>query len=161
MSPEQGSLEPAIVSTDGVLGGAWRIAGTRIAVELIQELAREVSPELIAKMYPHLTREQIDAALAFEVPRDVPEPPPTTPCLPHCEGCARVRGEESASTAGDCSKQDDSGYTCALAADHAGPCLPLYRGVPIGDAWGVTFKRWALECFSVRCAAEAVSKEGP
>jgi uncharacterized protein (DUF433 family) len=60
------TARPLIVSTPDVLFGAPRIAGTRISVAVIREatLAGESVEDLLAA-YPHLTREQIEAANAY------------------------------------------------------------------------------------------------
>lgn len=55
-----------IVSDPAVMLGKPVIAGTRITAELILELlSRGVTAEDILREYPHLTRESINAALAF------------------------------------------------------------------------------------------------
>lgn len=62
-----------IVSDPAVLVGKPVIKGTRISVELILGwLANEWSFEQILEAYPHITREDILAALAFaaEMMRD-------------------------------------------------------------------------------------------
>ena len=55
-----------IVSSPQILGGKPRIAGTRIAVEFILNLlASGVETDQILKEYPHLTRQDIQAALIY------------------------------------------------------------------------------------------------
>ena len=55
-----------ITSTPGVLQGKPCIAGTRISVELIlEQLALGDTIDDLLDDYPHITREQILAALAF------------------------------------------------------------------------------------------------
>lgn len=55
-----------IVSDPKVMMGKPVIAGTRITVEIILEKLAEGEPiEQILKAYPRLTREAIQAALAF------------------------------------------------------------------------------------------------
>ena len=59
-------MSTQIISDPGILQGKPCIAGTRISVELIVELfSLEYTVEDIIEGYPHLTREQIFAALAF------------------------------------------------------------------------------------------------
>lgn len=59
--------KPLIVSTPKVMMGKPVIAGTRITVELIQEkTAAGETIEEILWAYPHLTREGVLAAIAFE-----------------------------------------------------------------------------------------------
>jgi uncharacterized protein (DUF433 family) len=59
-------MSTQIVCTPDVLGGKPRIDGTRISVEFIVELfSLEYTIEDILEGYPHLTREQIFAALAY------------------------------------------------------------------------------------------------
>jgi uncharacterized protein (DUF433 family) len=56
----------AIVSDPNVMMGKPVIAGTRITVELILEkLAAGEAPEQILEAHPRLTRDGIQAALAF------------------------------------------------------------------------------------------------
>ncbi len=55
-----------IVSDPGVMMGKPVIAGTRITVELIlEELGAGETPEQLLAAHPRLTREGIQAALAF------------------------------------------------------------------------------------------------
>jgi uncharacterized protein (DUF433 family) len=55
-----------IVSTADTLSGAWRVAGTRISVELILEaLAGGDTPEDVVETYPVLTVDDVRAALEF------------------------------------------------------------------------------------------------
>jgi uncharacterized protein (DUF433 family) len=59
-------MSTQIISDPEILQGKPCIAGTRISVELIVELfSLEYTVEDILEGYPHLTREQILAALAF------------------------------------------------------------------------------------------------
>ena len=59
-------MSTQIVSTPGVLGGKPRIEGTRISVELIlEQLALGDTIDDLLDDYPHITREQILAVLAF------------------------------------------------------------------------------------------------
>lgn len=54
----------------GVLGGQPVIAGTRIAVRSIQNLARDgASPNEIIALYPDLTQDDVRAALSVELPQ--------------------------------------------------------------------------------------------
>ena len=60
--------EPQIASDPAVLGGKPVIAGTRIGVDLIVEkLSDGASIDDILNDYPHLTRRQVAAALAYAV----------------------------------------------------------------------------------------------
>lgn len=55
-----------IVSDPNVLCGKPCIAGTRISVELVlEELGAGLSMDEFLTQYPHLTREQVQAALRF------------------------------------------------------------------------------------------------
>ncbi len=55
-----------IVKTPGVLGGRARIAGTRIAVSHVVAMVKEgLTVDEILQEYPHLTREQVEAALRY------------------------------------------------------------------------------------------------
>jgi uncharacterized protein (DUF433 family) len=59
-------MNDQITSTPGVLQGKPCIAGTRISVELIlEQLALGDTIDDLIDDYPHITREQILAALAF------------------------------------------------------------------------------------------------
>ena len=63
---------PAQITTDPqTLGGKPIIAGTRISVQLLLEKMRDgwTISDLLDD-YPHLTREQIVAALAYDIPKD-------------------------------------------------------------------------------------------
>lgn len=54
----------------GVLGGQPVIAGTRIAVRSVQSLANDgATPKQIIELYPDLTLDDVNAALAAELPR--------------------------------------------------------------------------------------------
>ncbi len=62
----QKQLKQLVVSDPKVMMGKPVIAGTRITVELILEkLAAGETPEQILESHPRLTRESIQAALAF------------------------------------------------------------------------------------------------
>lgn len=55
-----------IVSDPGIMAGKPVIRGTRIAVELLlDKLGRGMSVDEILAAYPHLTREDVLAALSF------------------------------------------------------------------------------------------------
>lgn len=55
-----------IVSTPDVLGGRWRIAGTRIPLKAILAFHQDgYSAEAIIRQYPSLTPEDIAAAIAW------------------------------------------------------------------------------------------------
>jgi len=59
-----------IASDPGVLGGKPVIAGTRISVQLVLEkLADGWSIDDLLDDYPQLSREQVDAALAYAARR--------------------------------------------------------------------------------------------
>jgi uncharacterized protein (DUF433 family) len=58
--------ESRIVSDPKILFGKPVIAGTRISVELIlEELGGGASVDDVVRAYPHLTREQVLAAVQF------------------------------------------------------------------------------------------------
>lgn len=60
--------EPHITTDPAILGGKPVIAGTRIGVDLILEkLSDGSSIDDILNDYPHLTRAQVVAALAYAV----------------------------------------------------------------------------------------------
>lgn len=62
-----------IVQNERICAGAWRIKGTRVPVTVIKAFAEtDLDVETIHEEYPRLTRDQIEAALAFEEPRTVP-----------------------------------------------------------------------------------------
>ncbi|NEU72358.1 DUF433 domain-containing protein [Hassallia byssoidea VB512170] len=62
----QKQLKQMVVSDPRVMMGKPVIVGTRITVELILEkLAAGETPEQILESHPRLTREAIQAALAF------------------------------------------------------------------------------------------------
>lgn len=62
----QKQLKQLVVSDPKVMMGKPVIVGTRITVELILEkLAAGETPEQILESHPRLTRESIQAALAF------------------------------------------------------------------------------------------------
>lgn len=59
-------MEDLIVSNPGILGGKPCIRGTRISVEFVLELlASGATQEEILRTYPHLTAEQLKAALSY------------------------------------------------------------------------------------------------
>ena len=63
-----------IVKTKSVLGGKPRISGTRISVDLIVSyVSSGYGIKEIKRDYPHLTREQIAAALAYIEKRSAEE----------------------------------------------------------------------------------------
>ena len=59
-------LKPAIVKTPEVCFGKPRIDGTRISVDLIDRCVRsgKTIPDIL-EMYPHLTAEQVAAAIEY------------------------------------------------------------------------------------------------
>lgn len=58
--------QPLITRNPAVMLGKPVIAGTRITVELImRKLAGGFTVENILEMYPHLTKEQVSAALNY------------------------------------------------------------------------------------------------
>lgn len=58
---------PLITINPGIAGGKPVIKGTRITVEMIaDELATGRTIEQLLYSYPHLNREQIEAALAYD-----------------------------------------------------------------------------------------------
>ena len=61
------SLAELIVATPGVCGGKPRIAGTRIKVKHVYVWVEELgmTPAQVVAEYPHLTRAQVHAALAY------------------------------------------------------------------------------------------------
>ncbi|HUY33077.1 MAG TPA: DUF433 domain-containing protein [Pirellulales bacterium] len=61
------SLADLIVKTPGVCGGQARIAGTRIKVKHVYTWVEQMgmSPLQVVAKYPHLTRAQVHAALAY------------------------------------------------------------------------------------------------
>ncbi|MBW4561638.1 MAG: DUF433 domain-containing protein [Mojavia pulchra JT2-VF2] len=62
----QKQLKQLVVSDPKVMMGKPVVVGTRITVELILEkLAAGETPEQILESHPRLTRESIQAALAF------------------------------------------------------------------------------------------------
>jgi uncharacterized protein (DUF433 family) len=57
---------PLIVTNPGIEGGKPIIKGTRITVEMLaDEYAAGRTIEQLLYSYPHLTRKQIEAALAY------------------------------------------------------------------------------------------------
>lgn len=60
-----------ISSRPGRLGGAPCISGARLTVSALQALSRDGhSVESVMRLYPYLTREQVDVALAYELPEE-------------------------------------------------------------------------------------------
>jgi uncharacterized protein (DUF433 family) len=61
------SLADFIVKTPGVCGGQPRIAGTRIKVKHVYTWVERMgmTPARVVAEYPHLTRAQVHAALAY------------------------------------------------------------------------------------------------
>lgn len=58
---------PLITRNPGIAAGKPIIKGTRITVEmLVDEYAAGRTVEQILRSYPHLTREQIEAAFAYD-----------------------------------------------------------------------------------------------
>lgn len=54
------------------VSGKTRIAGTKIGVDLIQRnIAAGMSRDLVLKVYPNLTDEDIDAALAYDLKLEI------------------------------------------------------------------------------------------
>lgn len=59
---------PLITTNPGIAGGKPIVKGTRITVEMLaDEFAAGRTVEQILYSYPHLRREQIEAALAYDV----------------------------------------------------------------------------------------------
>lgn len=59
---------PLITRNPGIAGEKPIVKGTRITVEmLVDEYTAGRTDEQILRSYPHLTREQIEAALAYDV----------------------------------------------------------------------------------------------
>ncbi|GEM_PF-4783150 len=66
VAPPDTVLAPGIVGNPARMGGRPTIAGTRITVErVLQMLAGSYAIEDIPRAYPHLSREQINAAIAY------------------------------------------------------------------------------------------------
>lgn len=73
------SLDDYVVKTPGVCGGQPRIAGTRIKVKHVYTWVERMgmTPAQVVAEYPHLTRAQVHAALAYywshpdEINRDI------------------------------------------------------------------------------------------
>jgi len=66
VSPQSVLQSGLIVKTPGVCGGRARIDGTRIAVWVLESLRRQgADSREIVDLYPHLSVEQIDAALLW------------------------------------------------------------------------------------------------
>jgi uncharacterized protein (DUF433 family) len=75
----QNQLQQMIISDPKVMMGKPVIIGTRITVELILEkLAVGETPEQILASHPRLTREAIQAALAFAA---------SVPLTSYCDWC--------------------------------------------------------------------------
>jgi len=54
-----------IVSSQKVLGGKKRIAGTRISVDLVYNYIKDGNIDQIYSDYPHLSRDQVKSALTW------------------------------------------------------------------------------------------------
>ena len=66
MASKQQNYVDRIVSIPGVMGGKPVVKGTRIPVELVlQYLAAEPDIHILFEAFPHLTREDVQACLAF------------------------------------------------------------------------------------------------
>jgi uncharacterized protein (DUF433 family) len=67
LGPAAPSLSEFIVTTPGVCGGKPRIAGTRIKVQHVYVWVEQMgmTPAEVVASYPHLTRAQVHAALAY------------------------------------------------------------------------------------------------
>ena len=66
MATKQQNYQERIVSIPGVVGGKPVVKGTRIPVELVLKyLAAEPDIQVLFKAFPHLTREDVQACLAF------------------------------------------------------------------------------------------------
>src|SRR2546426_2438029 len=81
VAPASVSLADLIVKTPGTCGGRARIAGTRIKVEHVYNWVERqgMTAAQVVQEYPHLTRAQVYAALAYywshpdEIQRDIAE----------------------------------------------------------------------------------------
>src|ERR1700680_4665088 len=66
MATKQQNYVDRIVSIPGVVGGKPIVRGTRIPVELVLKyLAAEPDINVLFEAFPHLTREDVQACLAF------------------------------------------------------------------------------------------------
>ena len=66
MAAKQQNYLDRIVSISGVVGGKLIVKGTRIPVELVLKyLAAEPDINVLFEAFPHLTREDVQAYLAF------------------------------------------------------------------------------------------------
>jgi uncharacterized protein (DUF433 family) len=66
MATKQQNYQDRIVSIPGVVGGKPVVKGTRIPVELVLKyLAADPDINHLFEAYPHLTREDVQACLAF------------------------------------------------------------------------------------------------
>jgi uncharacterized protein (DUF433 family) len=65
--PPGSDWSAVIVHTPGVCGGQARIDGTRIKVKHVYRWVEEMgmTPSQVVEQYPHLTRAQVHAALAY------------------------------------------------------------------------------------------------
>lgn len=98
----------------------------------------------------------------------LPDGPRPLVKIPHCAlcevarqngvGCPRHPSEDEGARTNEAESKDcpekPGGYECALAAGHLWHCMPLYQGVPIGDAWSPKYKEWARANFAARCSQE-------
>lgn len=58
---------PLITRNPGIAGGTPIVKGTRITVEmLVDEFAAGRTIDQILRSYPHLTREQVEAAISYD-----------------------------------------------------------------------------------------------
>ncbi len=58
---------PRLAQDVAYVSGKPRIAGTKIGVDLIQRnIAAGMSKDMVLKVYPNLTHEDVDAALAYQ-----------------------------------------------------------------------------------------------
>ena len=65
-------MNPRIIADPNICGGDPCIAGTRIPVQIILgHLAAGDTPEVIIKEFPRVTREDVEACLAFEQDPDL------------------------------------------------------------------------------------------
>jgi uncharacterized protein (DUF433 family) len=80
-SPPASDWSAVIVHTPGVCSGEARIDGTRIKVKHVYRWVEEMgmTPAQVVEQYPHLTRAQVHAALAYywshqdEIRKDIEE----------------------------------------------------------------------------------------
>lgn len=57
----------------------------------------------------------------------------------------------------DCTRLQAPQCECVLCDEHDGPCLTVYNGVPVGNAWGPKYKKSMLDNFSASCRMEVSS----